>query len=94
VLLGVAVRDDVRLETRDPVEPVDQPDSLEAFDVIQRSGKGIIDENLALGPLGIAGLNGCSRRLGEGATDDPNGAQVEWGWHGVVVATHRRCPEF
>jgi hypothetical protein len=72
VLLGIAVRYDVRCEARDPVQPVDQPDSLEAFDVIQRGGIGFVDENLALGTLGIAGLNGSARRLDEGATDDPN----------------------
>jgi len=72
VLLGVAVGDDVRFETRDPIQSVDQPDSLEALDIIQRGGIGFVDENLALGTLCIAGLNGSARRLGEGATDDPN----------------------
>ncbi len=70
VLMGIAVGDDVLFETRDPVQPVDQPDALEAFDIIQRGGKGIVDENLALGALCIAGLNRGARRLGEGAVDD------------------------
>jgi hypothetical protein len=77
VLLGVAVRDDVRFETRDPIQPVDQPNSVEALNVIQRGSKGFVDENLALGALGIAGLNRSSRRLGEGAVDDPNGAKLD-----------------
>jgi hypothetical protein len=94
VLVGVSVGDDVRLETRDPIQPVDQPGSLEAFDVIQRGGIGFVDENLALSTLCITGLNGSARRLDEGATDDPNYSQAEGGRHGILVATHRRCLAF
>jgi len=60
VLLGVPVGDGVVFEARDPVQPVDQPDSLEALDVVQRGSKGFVDENRALGTLGISGLNGVS----------------------------------
>ena len=71
VLLRVPVGYDVRLEPSDPIQPVDQPDSFEACDVIQRGSKGFVDENLALSTLCIAGLNGGARRLDEGTTDDP-----------------------
>jgi hypothetical protein len=71
VLLHVPVGDDVRFETSDPIQPVDQPDSFEASDVIQRGSKGFVDENLALSTLCITGLDGGARCLDEGATDDP-----------------------
>jgi hypothetical protein len=74
VLLGVTVGDDVRFETSDTIQPVEKPDSLEAFNIIQRGSVGFVDENLALGALCIAGLNRSARRLDEGAMDDSNSA--------------------
>jgi hypothetical protein len=70
--LGVTVGDDVRFETCDTIQPVEKPDSLEAFNIIQRGGKSFIDEDRAFGALCIAGLNRSARRLDEGAMDDSN----------------------
>ena len=72
VFLGVAVGDDVVLETRDPIQPVNRPYALEALDVVQRGSKAFVDDNRAFSALRIAGLNGSARRLDEGAMDDPH----------------------
>jgi len=47
------------------IHPVDQPDPIEALDVIQRAGEGVGHDDLPLRILGIDGLNGRARGLDE-----------------------------
>jgi hypothetical protein len=53
------------LESGCAIHPVDQPDPIEALDVIQRGGEGVGHDDLPLRTLGIDGLNGRARGLDE-----------------------------
>ena len=62
---SVTIRHHTRLESGCAIHPVDQPDPIEALDVIQRGGEGVGHDDLPLRTLGIDGLNGRARGLDE-----------------------------